>query len=200
MSIELFNDKDRIGTFSSSELYFDFIPEVINNYSYPVEEIAHALSNLCRFTGQCKRFYSVAEHSLLVQQLCELQYPHLHADVQLYALFHDASEAYLGEVTKPLKELLPAYKELEARVQHKILQKHSIHVAPYQKDIVKHCDSQACEIERKELMREGIVYPSIQHIEHPALRLPFGRYGNKTVARFFLNKANSLFSRRHQPM
>lgn len=76
-------------------------------------DIAAALSKVCRFTGHCSRFYSVAEHSVYVSELV----PPEHA---FHALLHDASEAYLGDVSTPLKELLDDYRELEADVSKSI--------------------------------------------------------------------------------
>ena len=72
-----------------------------------LEDIAHALGHLCRFNGHISRHYSVAQHSYLVSILATEE----HAAV---ALMHDAAEAYYGEVIRPLKQLLPEYKRLEA--------------------------------------------------------------------------------------
>ena len=77
-----------------------------------IEDISYALSNICRFTGHCE-FYSVAQHSLVVQD--ELYYEASKED-QLFALLHDAHEAYVGDISTPLKALLPDYQVLEARV------------------------------------------------------------------------------------
>lgn len=60
-----------------------------------IEDIAHALSNQCRFSGHVRRFYSVAEHSVRVMKKCKID--------PLSALLHDASEAYLVDVPRPLK-------------------------------------------------------------------------------------------------
>lgn len=97
--------------------FFDILkPE---DYDYDIEEIATALSNLCRYTGHVNTFYSVAEHSVLVSRIVPERFA-------LAGLLHDASEAYLGDVSSPLKKLLPEYKQIEQRVQRAIANKFSL--------------------------------------------------------------------------
>lgn len=96
---------------TASGKFFDILkPE---EYDFDIEEIATALSNLCRYTGHVNQFYSVAEHSVLVSRIVPDR-------LALAGLLHDASEAYLGDVSSPLKKLLPEYKAIEARVQQAI--------------------------------------------------------------------------------
>jgi len=76
------------------------------------EDIAHGLANTCRYSGQCQHFYSVATHSLYVSQELEAADP----TVQLYGLFHDAAEAYLGDVPRPFKQELGRFEQIEQEI------------------------------------------------------------------------------------
>lgn len=87
-------------------------------------DIAHALSHLTRFAGHASRFYSVAEHSVLVSRVVDelLASVSAYSMVKALALLHDASEAYLGDVPAPVKALpqMAAYRKLESEVQAEI--------------------------------------------------------------------------------
>jgi uncharacterized protein len=71
-----------------------------------LEDVAHHLSMICRYGGAPRRFYSVAEHSVLVSYMVKPE----HA---LFGLLHDAQEAYLGDMVRPLKVQMPEYQEVE---------------------------------------------------------------------------------------
>jgi hypothetical protein len=88
-------------------------------------DIAQALSNICRYTGQCP-FYSVAEHSILVARA--LQNAGCDLVVVQQGLMHDAAEAYLGDVTSPLKARLLKYRKIESRMRKTIFRKFNIPV------------------------------------------------------------------------
>lgn len=92
---------------------FDVNPEDIN-----LEDIAHCLSNLCRYGGQTKQFYSVAEHSCRVAESVS-------DENKSWALLHDATEAYLGDVVRPLKYLpeMSAYREIEKIFEKAIIER-----------------------------------------------------------------------------
>jgi len=81
-----------------------------------IEDIAHHLSMLCRFTGACRKFYSVAEHSVKASLIVP-------AEFAMEALFHDGSESYLNDMNRPLKHYTEAgqqYMILESVIQKTI--------------------------------------------------------------------------------
>lgn len=109
-------------------------PEMIS-----LEDIALALSNYCRFGGHLTSHYSVAEHSILVWQLCP-------SSLKPAALLHDAAEAYLGDVIKPLKNLIgETYKHLEDKWTKVIFDKYGVPL----NDLIaiKEYDMKAVELE-----------------------------------------------------
>lgn len=98
---------DWITTFTGKLFYpLDPRPEEID-----INDIIHALSNQCRFAGHCTKFYSVAQHSVMVSLSCDP------VDA-LWGLLHDASEAYLVDVPSPLKRMpeFAAYREAEKQL------------------------------------------------------------------------------------
>lgn len=109
-------------------------------------DIAHSLSNLCRFTGHVSTFYSVAEHSVYCSRIVEPQ-------DALCALLHDATEAYLGDVSSPLKRLLPNYKVLEDAMWSAIAFRFKLPLT--MPAAVKHADMVMLATERRDLMPDS---------------------------------------------
>lgn len=78
-----------------------------------LDDIANGLAKQCRFNGQINKFYSVAEHSILVSRLVP-------DALALPALMHDAAEAFLGDIVSPLKGLISGYDKIEHQLMCRI--------------------------------------------------------------------------------
>jgi len=118
-----------------------------------IEDIAHALSLVCRFGGHCSTFYSVAEHSVRVSMaIVEAGGTRTEA---FAGLMHDAAEAYLGDMIWPLKQApsVAGYKAIEHRVQSVIFAKFGLpdELPP----IVKRFDLVLLSTEKRDLMIAG---------------------------------------------
>ncbi len=109
-----------------------------------IEDIAHALSMICRYGGHVRDFYSVAEHSYHVSHMV----PPEHA---LQGLLHDATEAYLGDVIRPLKHHLGDYGAYERSTRIIIADSFGLDWHPPVE--VKAADNLACVWESRQLMR-----------------------------------------------
>jgi hypothetical protein len=115
-----------------------------------IEDIAHALSLQCRFAGHTRGLYSVGQHSLHVAEyLCDLGES---AQVVLWGLLHDASEAYLSDIPRPLKRRpeFAFYREAEARAMATICWRFGLPVV--EPPIVKHADGVLLATEARDLM------------------------------------------------
>lgn len=86
-----------------------------------IDDVAHALSMLCRFGGHCRRFYSVAEHCVLMTRAAPQEF-------KRWALLHDASEAYLTDVPRPTKPFLVGYDGIERRVMWAVAVRFNLHL------------------------------------------------------------------------
>ena len=114
----------------------------VNPDAIHIEDIAHALSHICRFNGHTNLFYSVAQHCLFIESLTVGT-----VGDRLSSLLHDAGEAYMCDIPAPLKPLLgPKYAELYAEVQGAINDKFGVTSLP---GSLRSLDKAACAYEAK---------------------------------------------------
>lgn len=138
-------------TFSGAEVQLDDpMPSMFN-----IKDIAVGLANTCRFNGHVKRYYSVAEHSVIVSQILTAQGK---PGLALAGLLHDAAEAYLGDVISPIKGLLrptdydydpgrPLYDDLTESIEVVIGKAFDIDPALFSYPAVKAADTLALRME-----------------------------------------------------
>ncbi|WP_168798743.1 hypothetical protein [Herbaspirillum sp. ST 5-3] len=151
-------------------------------------DIAHALSQINRFGGHTRRFYSVAQHSILASQLAPLKY-------RLHVLLHDAAEAYFGDMVQPLKIMTAnrEYRELESRMQARIYDRFGLD--PLLSDECRMCIHEADHImlatERRDLMApENTPWPILDGIRpRPGIISPLNA---QTAESTFLSRFKEL--------
>lgn len=112
-----------------------------------VADIGHALSMLCRYGGHSREFYSVAEHSVLMSQHFEERG---HPDLARVALLHDATEAYMGDLVRPIKHQMALYQSVEEELQKVIF--HNYGLLTFMPREVKEADLRITGDERDVLM------------------------------------------------
>lgn len=120
--------------------HFDYLNAQTDDVD--IDDIATALSNICRFAGHLPEFYSVAQHSVLCSQIVPQEYA-------FEALMHDAAEAYCQDIPAPLKRLLPDYRRIETLVDDLIRSKFGLPL--HQSDLVKYADLTMLATERRDL-------------------------------------------------
>lgn len=129
-----------------------YISTYLGNRFYPlrgkiesinIEDIAHGLAYQCRFNGQTNAFYSVAQHSLLVASM-------LPDSLKLAGLLHDAAEAYIGDMVKPLKGFIPEFEKIEKQVTSEI--NRFFHLADIHYREIKEADLILLAMEKRDLM------------------------------------------------
>lgn len=160
-------------------LYFDFADP--DPACFTLHAIARGLANTCRFAGQCTAFYSVAEHSIWVSRLVPPEFA-------LAGLFHDAAEAFIGDMPKPLKHVLGDYQAVEARIESVMFPALGLPwPIPAQ---VKHADRVMLATEQRQLMRNRDAWRWTDGIQPADIDLDY--YGPATAFHHFVDRAHQL--------
>jgi predicted HD phosphohydrolase len=132
--------------------YFDLANPRPEDFTF--FDIAGPLAKICRFGGQIDYFYSVAEHLWHCTYLAEKD--GLPIETQQAILLHDAAEAFIGDVIKPLKIMFSEYKKIELDVEWAISQKFAIDFAR-EEQAIKKIDHEMLIAERRHLFSKDDV-------------------------------------------
>lgn len=137
---------ERVGDWMQTYTGCQFWPLDPRPEEIHVIDIAHALANQCRFAGHCKRFYSVAQHSVIVSRIVPPEFA-------LWGLLHDSAEAYLVDLPRPVKrfsEIGTHYQRVELLVMQSICCRFGL--SELQPTCVHHADDIALMTEKRDLM------------------------------------------------
>lgn len=111
-----------------------------------IGDIAHALSLNNRFNGHTKWPYSVAQHSVLCAKYIEGD-----SNTKLAALLHDATEAYIGDMIRPIKFYMQDFKEIEHKIEKVVMKKFGVVFDKQTQAKVKTIDNLMCSAEKRDL-------------------------------------------------
>jgi hypothetical protein len=167
---------------------FDYLNISVDNID--IIDIAHGLSHLCRFAGHVKEFYSVAQHSVLCAKVAKDIYND--PILAMYALMHDASEAYCIDVPRPLKKMLSNYEDIESRVQEGVLEKFSLNDYSMYKPMVKEIDNRMLITEANLLLTGGTT-GFTDPIAEPYSEIEITPWSSESSKRMFLIMFAKLF-------
>ncbi len=176
--------KQRKGSWMTTKTGIHFYPMDPRPSEICLEDIAHALANICRFGGHTRMFYSVAQHCVMVSRHVEI----LGGDVeaQMWGLLHDASEAYIGDMVRPLKDNQPSFKEVEKAIHVCVKKAFGIRPLKRAEDLVHRADNVVLVTEARDFMGNP---EWIKHFSEPPLPapiLPLSHYQSRGafIARF----------------
>lgn len=167
---------DWIETFSGKR----FKPQNPDPKLIDIIDIAHSLSLKTRYSGHCKEFYSVAQHSVIVSEMVPQQYA-------LEGLLHDAAEAYFPDVPRPMRPIVDCLDQVEDRIHQAVAERFGL-VYPYPFEVVK-ADATILSDEARQLMHSGGLH----------WKLPYKGYGYK-ITPASPKMANRMFVERYDQL
>ena len=160
-------------------------------------DIAHSLSNQCRYNGHCDHFYSVARHCCLCASIMAVdprsmyrmrwsrkrkQYeissdqdkwsPDMHRQIVFHALMHDAAEAYVGDMPRPIKRKFPEFKKIEASLMDMVISRMGmvpLETFPGVAELIHQIDMRMCVTERDAMLSEPPIDWNLDYEPYEAL-------------------------------
>lgn len=176
----------------TQELVGDYITLHTGKRFYPLQprkeditifDIAHSLSRMVRYAGHLDALYTVGEHSLGCYHLAvKLGLP---LRVQMFALMHDGSESIVCDVPRPVKQVIPQYKEIEDRIMNTIWDMVEIG-KPTQEEyrLVKMLDNTMLYHEFEQLAGRIHEFPDVEYFEDTSINLTCRRNRDEVKAEF----------------
>lgn len=154
---------------------------------FEIRDIALSLSRINRYNGHNDAALNVAQHSVVCSRLARKD--KMGRAVERYMLMHDATEAYVGDMVRPLKSVIPQFKEIEAKVWEACVKRFDIEMVDH--DIVKYYDNLACAWEKRDLCTSYEHWPFMPKVpdDYPRMKA----WGAKKAERVFIDKFNMLW-------
>ena len=171
-----------IETYSGTQ--FSLSPVLPSQIS--IGDIAHSLAHQCRFTGHCSKFYSVAQHSYLCAEIAQAM--KLPRRIQRAVFMHDAHEAYIGDVSAPLKQLLPDYRALECEMKLAVQIMFAIDNDVKAKEAIQEIDTRMLLTEQQVLFKQQLDWG----IDAKPYDIEIEPWNPETALYYFLSAAQFL--------
>lgn len=148
-----------------------------------IRDIAHSLSMMCRFNGHVRRFYSVAQHCVLLSH-------HVPIQDRLWGLMHDASEAYIADVSSPVKKLdaMAPYRDAERAIMASVCERFDLPMV--QPASVSEADLRMLATEKRDLLIDA----------GHGWRLNVAPYDNVLIESWWPEKAEAAFLQRFREL
>ena len=162
-------------------------PSKLSLEDIDIFDIATSLGNICRYNGHIDFFYSVAQHCWLVSCLIKRDYPQAY-ELQMVGLLHDAAEAYMQDLIRPIKYRpeMAWYRETIKKIEYQIYKKFRLTPSVRELDLVKSYDDYMYLIEQRDLMQES--WCDLALIKNEELKI--ARW--EKAAHYYLDRFNAL--------
>ena len=145
-----------------------------------IEDIAHSLSLKCRFNGHTSSFYSVAQHCI---QMSYWEKVH-----QKWLLFHDAAEAYIGDISTPVKQQFPEIWKIEDQILHVLAKKYNLTI-PIPYDWIQKVDQRMLATEKRDILLHNFkwAFELPEPYEHAIIPVK-----SRMIEKMFFNRVKEL--------